>query len=51
MQEALVVPHLFQIYLQLVAVVAQLNKMTDLVEVQVEVVLIVIQQVLEIHLL
>jgi hypothetical protein len=50
LQEALVVSHLFQIYLQLVAVVAQLKMHLQLLEVQVVAVLIIDVEVLEIHL-
>ena len=49
LQDALVMPHLFQIYLQLVAVVAQLKVQLQLLEVQVVVVLIVMLEPLEIH--
>ena len=49
MQEALVLPHLFQIYLQLVAVVEQRKVHHLLLEVQVVAVLIVMLDLLEIH--
>jgi hypothetical protein len=50
LQDSLVLSQLFQIYLQLVVVVAQLKVHNPLVEVQVVVLLIVMLHLLEIHL-